>query len=161
MGMNRSGKALAAAAVFAMAASGALSTTGSAVAVSPDPQVWSISYDASDSVTPPAELVGPDGEQPTEWGMFVYPADTETGTVQPTVVESVGGGTWNHGTGAGLGGGHGKKCWSNYYHSKKKHSATAILSSQNVRTTKAAGVWANSTAYGGTAHTCYTYWGVY
>jgi lactococcin 972 family bacteriocin len=64
--------------------------------------------------------------------------------VTPFAQVSVGGGTWNYGTGwidmANI-----KYCWSDYYHKTKLHSATAKLGPfSSGRIYASAGKWANA-----------------
>lgn len=72
--------------------------------------------------------------------------------VAPLTVKNVGGGTWNYGH-------SGQHCWSHYVHNTKKHSATAIMGSQNKKVFANATVWANADIYG--SGTCYAYWATY
>jgi lactococcin 972 family bacteriocin len=141
-------------AVSAAAAIGAFIAAGPAAAADPAP-VEVHTYTADSGVTPPAELIGPNGEKPVEWGVATYPADAE---ILITPRESVGGGTWNYGTAAD---GLDKGCYSNYIHPSKKHSASVAIASLTDKETQPAGTWAKAYAVSGWAYTCNAYWGVY
>ncbi|CAL9539338.1 hypothetical protein SUDANB120_04213 [Streptomyces sp. enrichment culture] len=150
--------------VSAMAAAGALLASGPAVAadsaVEAAPQVRMFS--AANGDTPPAELIGPNGEKPVEWGAVSFPkaAKGEGPSNAPAVASvSVGGGTWHYGTSAGSGGL--KKCYSNYIHPTKKHSASVAIASQTDKDIQNADIWAKASRTAGWAYTCNTYWGVY
>jgi lactococcin 972 family bacteriocin len=116
-------------------------------------------YTAPGTETPPAALIGPNGEKPTEWGVAAVPANSSKGMVSPLASKNVGGGTWVYGTRNG--GLDGTTCYSNYVHPSKKHSATAIKAGHEDKDTKNAAVWAKAAVTAGAAYTCYTYWGVY
>ncbi|MGW6980620.1 lactococcin 972 family bacteriocin [Streptomyces sp. NPDC054932] len=151
--MKLSNKSFAIAAV-SVAAVGAFATATPAIAAAPQPLV----YTASSSATPPAELIGPNGEKPTQWGVAAVPVGSSRGAFAPTASKSVGGGTWNYGTRAAA---LGTTCYSNYIHPTKKHSATAIKAGHTSKVIREADIWANASITAGAAYTCYTYWGVY
>ncbi|POX49841.1 lactococcin 972 family bacteriocin [Streptomyces sp. Ru72] len=72
---------------------------------------------------------------------------------------NVGGGTWSYGTTTGSWGL--KRCYSNYVHPSKYHSATSVMADGNDKTYANAGSWANSHVDAGWAYTCYAYWATY
>ncbi|MEU7643125.1 lactococcin 972 family bacteriocin [Streptomyces huasconensis] len=146
-------KKLAVATIMTVAAAGTMATAGPSVAATPQPLV----YTAKSSVAPPAQLIGPNGEKPTKWGVAAIPV-AKSGSITPKATQSVGGGTWSYGTSAVI---SGKKCYSNYIHPTKKHSASVAIASQTDKDIQAADIWANASAISGGAYTCHTYWGVY
>jgi lactococcin 972 family bacteriocin len=86
--------------------------------------------------------------------------DTATGGgIGPMVEESVGGGTWNHGSQYGVW--PPKTCWSDYKHDSKYHSSTVVMGSANVIDYASAWYWSEATATGGAAYVCYAYWNTY
>ncbi|WP_257573429.1 lactococcin 972 family bacteriocin [Streptomyces sp. JJ66] len=114
---------------------------------------------APGSQAPPAVLTGPNGEQPTQWGVAVVPVASSRGAMTPLATKKVGGGTWNYGTrAAGL---DGSTCYSNYIHPSKKHTATVIKAGYTYKDYANPDVWAKAKITAGAAYTCYTYWGVY
>ncbi len=156
--MKIPGKLMAFAAASAMVVAGVVATSGSAAAA-PQPETYTATYDASSSVQPPAALIGPNGEKPTEWGVVSVRVDAKSGrAVAPMASKSVGGGTWNYGTVAVW---NGKKCYSNYIHPTKKHSASVAFAGATDKDIRSADIWANAWITGGAAYTCHTYWGVY
>ena len=84
---------------------------------------------------------------------FGLAAALALGSVAPAmaVVESVGGGTWNHGLTSSPRG-----VWSNYVHNGKMHSATSIVDSHNVKVIQQPRIWANTSAQGSGVR--YAYW---
>lgn len=72
------------------------------------------------------------------------------------ITESVGGGTWVHGTSYTFP--TTKNVWSNYVHSTKNHSSTAICGSHIVKATKDPGVWSYATAHCNINQTANAYW---
>ncbi|MFD9192344.1 lactococcin 972 family bacteriocin [Streptomyces phaeochromogenes] len=84
--------------------------------------------------------------------------DPSDSAVTPMAVELVGGGTWSYGSELTA---SGERCWSKYYHSTKKHSATADMTVKSDKDTRAAGIQASASTTAGTAYTCKVYWGVY
>lgn len=153
--MKRIGKLLATAGVIGMAGMGTLSTAGSAAA-SPQTQAFTATYSSSD-VAPPAFLRGPNGEVPTEWGVSSFPMNSSSKEIV-TPQASVGGGTWNYGTAAD---GALKRCYSNYIHPTKKHSASVAMGGATDKDIQNADIWANAWLTGGWAYTCNAYWGTY
>ncbi|EDY44246.1 hypothetical protein SSBG_02360 [Streptomyces sp. SPB074] len=150
---------LAVGAVSVMAVFGGFSMTGSAVATEQNsPQIFTATYTDSDGVEPPAILLGPNGEKPTEWGVAVIPADVTGPIISPMTTKSVGGGTWSYEVGTD---GINKACSSKYIHPSKKHSATAVIGSKADKVIKEKDIWANAYATAGLKFTCETYWGVY
>ncbi|MFB7054129.1 lactococcin 972 family bacteriocin [Streptomyces vinaceus] len=139
-------------ALSAMVAAGALIAAGPAVAAGPAAS-QTHTYSAANGDTPPAELIGPNGEKPVEWGIATF--DPNSGS---PALESVGGGTWHHGTVAD--GGY-KGCYSNYIHPKKKHSASVAIADKTDRDVKDRDIWAKAYATSGWAYKCSAYWGVY
>lgn len=91
-----------------------------------------------------------------EWGMVTIEIDPSSDEVAPMAVKQVGGGTWSYGTVLTSGG---KKCYSNYYHGSKRHSATAILANGTDKDYAPKGSWAKASVEAGAAHTCHAYWG--
>lgn len=79
-------------------------------------------------------------------------------TIVPFNTENIGGGTWNYGSVPQLDGS--RKCYSHYVHPTKTHTATAIISDQNVKVQRNAGIWANADAIGGVFNKCKAYWNV-
>ncbi|MFJ8274826.1 lactococcin 972 family bacteriocin [Streptomyces sp. NPDC094154] len=155
--MSRAAKLLASAAVVGMAATGALSTAGSAAATS-QPQVHVATYKSTEKA-PPEFLRGPNGEVPTEWGVATFPTDVEFDSADMiTTKESKGGGTWNYGT---VLDGIYKGCYSNYIHPTKQHSASVSIGNATDKVIKNADIWANAYATSGAAHTCNAYWNTY
>ncbi|MFE1781355.1 lactococcin 972 family bacteriocin [Streptomyces sp. NPDC059506] len=150
------GKAAAVAAMSVMTVAGTVVSAGPAVA-DPQSQVYTATY-ASRTVAPPPQLIGPNGEKPTEWGVASFPVNSSATSVTPMVSESAGGGTWSHGTVAD---GVWKGCYSNYTHPTKKHSASISIAAKTDKDTQSAGIWAKAYATAGWSYTCYTYWGVY
>ncbi|MCN9239469.1 lactococcin 972 family bacteriocin [Streptomyces sp. RY43-2] len=139
-----------------MAATGALSTAGSAAAS--QSQVHVATYKSTEGA-PPEFLLGPNGEVPTEWGVATFPTDVEFDSdsmITPKV--SKGGGTWNYGT--GMDGAY-KGCYSNYIHPTKKHSASVAIAANTDKDIRNADIWAKAYATAGVAYTCNAYWGVY
>lgn len=157
--MKLAKKSLALAAMSVMAV-GAFATAGPAVAATPGPQP--VVYTASSFETPPASLIGPNGEKPTQWGVAAIPAapagKATASSITPLASESVGGGTWNYGTRAAT---TGTTCYSNYIHPTKKHSATAVKAGYTDKDIREKDIWAKASITAGAAYTCYTYWGVY
>ncbi|MFI6209377.1 lactococcin 972 family bacteriocin [Streptomyces sp. NPDC051041] len=152
-------KLMAFSVVSAMAAAGALLAATPAGATTLQPQIYTATYTAADSVTPPAQLIGPHGEKPKEWGVVAVPLGSSTNSlVTPKATKDVGGGTWSYGT--TLDGVY-KGCYSNYIHPTKKHSASVAIADGTDKDTQNADVWAKAYRTAGVAHTCYTYWGVY
>ncbi|MEU7229329.1 lactococcin 972 family bacteriocin [Streptomyces chrestomyceticus] len=113
-------------------------------------------YTASGSDTPPSELIGPNGEEPSEWGYASFPADGPS--IKSLKTEKVGGGTWKYGP--SFPSQYVKRCHSQYYHPSKKHSATAKIDGKSAKVTKGKGIWAKASK-DGVAGTCYAYWGKY
>ncbi|MFI0779673.1 lactococcin 972 family bacteriocin [Streptomyces sp. NPDC021212] len=151
--MKTPGKMITFAVMSVMAAAGTLATAGSAVAETPQVQTHAVHR----SVAPPPELIGPNGEKPTEWGMASISLDSSTGSMAPTATKEVGGGTWSYGTT----GTTTKGCYSNYIHPSKKHSASIAIANASDKDIRGKDVWAKAYGKAGAAHTCYTYWGVY
>ncbi|MEU8956031.1 lactococcin 972 family bacteriocin [Streptomyces sp. NPDC048518] len=94
--------------------------------------------------------------QSQEWGMATVKIDPNSDEVTPTTVKEVGGGTWSYGTVLTTGG---KRCYSNYYHGSKGHTATAILANGTDKDHAAKGKWAKASVEAGAAYTCHVYWG--
>ncbi|MGV9877828.1 lactococcin 972 family bacteriocin [Streptomyces sp. NPDC003006] len=140
-------------AVAMAAAAGALATAAPATAAAPAaPQVHTFS--AAEGDTPPASLIGPNGQKPREWGVVSF---KKGAPIQAKV--SKGGGTWNYGTSsAGL---DGKHCYSNYIHPTKKHSASVAMASGTDKDIREKDIWAKARVTAGAAYTCNAYWGVY
>ncbi|MFI0815475.1 lactococcin 972 family bacteriocin [Streptomyces sp. NPDC021115] len=136
------------------AAAGSLVTAGPAGA-DPRPQAYAYS---SSSVAPPAGLIGPNGEQPTDWGVAAIPLNSSEGSATPLGSKKVGGGTWSYGTGTD---GAYKGCYSDYIHPSKKHSASIAIGGNTDKDVREADVWAKAYGKSGMGHTCYTYWGIY
>lgn len=120
------------------------------------PQAQVHTYTADSGIDPPAELIGPNGEKPKEWGVATFPADTK-GMISPQVKK--GGGDWTYGTVDD--GWFTKGCYSNYMHNAKRHSATVAIGTNTNKDIKSAGSWAKAYASGGKGLTCHAYWGVY
>ncbi|MFI0013675.1 lactococcin 972 family bacteriocin [Streptomyces sp. JUS-F4] len=148
---------LALGAVSMLTAAGSLLVAGPAVAAAPAaevaPQVQV--FTAAAGVAPPAQLIGPNGEKPTEWGVASFDM-LRSGS--PVAKASVGGGTWLSGTTAAL---TGKTCYSNYIHPTKKHSASIAFAGGTKKDIRRKDVWAKAKITAGAAYTCNTYWGVY
>lgn len=153
--MRTPGKLMSLAAASAMLIGGAVATSGTAVAAQ-QPEIYSATYTASSTVQPPASLLGPNGEKPTEWGVVAIPVNAKS--MSPTASKNVGGGTWNYGTTVEW---NGKGCYSNYIHRTKKHSATVAIAGGTDKDIQNADIWAKAWLVGGGAYTCYTYWGTY
>lgn len=155
--LRRSAKLLASAAVVGMAATGALSTAGSAAASS-QPQVHVATYKSTEEA-PPEFLRGPNGEVPTEWGVATFPMDVEFDSDDMiTTKVKKGGGDWNYGTVAD---GVYKGCYSNYIHPTKKHSTSVAIANATDKDIRNANIWAKAYARAGGAHTCNAYWSTY
>ncbi|MGP4004664.1 lactococcin 972 family bacteriocin [Streptomyces sp. 8N706] len=148
----KTSKRVAVAAVGMAAAAGTLFAAGPSVASTPQPVVVT----ATSDMTPPAALIGPNGEKPTEWGMTAVPVSPSG--VTPLTTKEVGGGTWSYGN---VPVATGSKCYSNYIHPTKRHSATAIKANGTDKTYADKDLWAKASVTNGAAYTCYTYWGVY
>lgn len=71
--------------------------------------------------------------------------------------QDVGGGTWCYGA---VPNGLLKRCYSNYIHPHKGHTATTLMGNAVSRKRADAGHWANSSATGGWLYTCYARWSV-
>ncbi|MEV4924513.1 lactococcin 972 family bacteriocin [Streptomyces roseoverticillatus] len=155
--MKKFGKFILATASI-LTAAGALVTAGPATAASPvAPQFQVIT--AAKGATPPAALIGPHGEKPTEWGMASFKVDASPKSgIARIAPASVGGGTWNYGTTAEW---NGKRCYSNYIHPDKKHSASVAFAGGTDKDVQDADVWAQAGITAGAAYTCNAYWGVY
>ncbi|MCX5374937.1 lactococcin 972 family bacteriocin [Streptomyces sp. NBC_00091] len=135
--------------VSVLVAAGAVVASGPAVSAAPQVQ----SFSAAKGDIPPVELIGPNGEKPVEWGVATFVEGSGALTK-----ESVGGGTWHHGTRAD--GGY-KQCYSNYIYPDKKHSASVAIGDLTDKDIQAADVWAKASRTTGWAYKCSTYWGVY
>ncbi|MCE4945303.1 lactococcin 972 family bacteriocin [Streptomyces albulus] len=72
----------------------------------------------------------------------------------PLARVSVGGGTWNYGTSKD---GLYKKCYSNYIHTTKKHSASVAIGSKTNKDVKGPDVWANASSTNGWGYKCNAY----
>lgn len=110
-------------------------------------------YSASNGDIPPAELIGPNGEKPVERAIATFNSNSGS-----PVLESVGGGTWQHGTVADDGY---KGCYSNFIHPKKKHSAGIVIPHKTDKDTQDPDIWAKAYATSGWAYKRNTYCGVY
>ncbi|MEV5337272.1 lactococcin 972 family bacteriocin [Streptomyces sp. NPDC052676] len=153
--MKKSVKKIAIAA-SATAFIGTVVAAAPATAANPAPApVQFRTFTADSGVKPPAELIGPNGEKPSEWGVVSYPAGAK-GLKTPRV--SKGGGTWNYGTTRD---GAYKGCYSNYIHPTKKHSASVSIADGTDKDIREKDIWAKAYAKAGAAHTCNAYWGVY
>lgn len=73
------------------------------------------------------------GEFEATSGSYTYGVNEVTSEIKPRVTEYVGGGTWTHDV--KVDGNLMKTCTSSYYHSTKKHSATAQVGSDKQRKT--------------------------
>ncbi|MFE7767819.1 lactococcin 972 family bacteriocin [Streptomyces sp. NPDC057438] len=149
------GKTGASVTVAAVAVTGFLAATMAPALATPQFQI----YTASSGVKTPAALIGPNGEKPTEWGVVAVPLDSSALSRTPMASESVGGGTWSYGTSTTTSGQ--KRCYSNYIHPTKKHSASIAIASQTDKDIREKDIWAKAAGVAGPAHTCYTYWGKY
>ncbi|MGW8556612.1 lactococcin 972 family bacteriocin [Streptomyces tubercidicus] len=142
-----------------MTAPAAQATTDKAPARSAVAQAGSLAqvhtYTAASGVTPPAELIGPNGENPKKWGVATFPANAKGSLASRA---GTGGGTWMYGTGMD---GRWKGCYSNYVHPSKKHSASVAIAPNTDKEVRQAGKWARAYAKSGAAYKCYAYWGVY
>ncbi|MFB1045528.1 lactococcin 972 family bacteriocin [Streptomyces chrestomyceticus] len=138
--------------VSAAVMAGALVASSPAVAAT-DPAAPRI-HTAAEGEAPPAALIGPNGEKPIRWGVATFDAGSG-----PITKASVGGGTWHYGT-AKADGGY-KKCYSNYIHPSKKHSASVAIGSKTAKDVKGPDIWAKASQTSGWAYKCNTYWGVY
>ncbi|MFE3764287.1 lactococcin 972 family bacteriocin [Streptomyces sp. NPDC059104] len=146
------------AAVSILTAAGALVTAGPATAATPTAPQFQV-FTLASGATPPAALIGPHGEKPTEWGVASYKVDASAkSSIAPIANASVGGGTWNYGTAAEW---NGKKCYSNYIHPSKKHSASVAFAGGTDKDIQEADIWAGAWLIAGAAYTCNAYWGVY
>ncbi|MFL4491405.1 lactococcin 972 family bacteriocin [Streptomyces sp. VTCC 41912] len=132
---------------------GVLIASGPAVAAPSPVASRSRVHTASDGEAPPAALIGPNGEKPVKWGVATF--DEGSG---PLARVSVGGGTWNYGTSKD---GLYKKCYSNYIHTTKKHSASVAIGSKTNKDVKGPDVWANASSTNGWGYKCNAYWGIY
>ncbi|SCD99707.1 bacteriocin, lactococcin 972 family [Streptomyces sp. ScaeMP-e83] len=141
-------------AVGMAAAAGTLFAAGPSIASTPQPVVIT----ATSDMAPPAALIGPNGEKPSEWGVAAVPAGASGSSITPLASKQVGGGTWNYGTAAAV---TGTKCYSNYIHPTKKHSASVAKAGGTDKDIRNADIWAKASITAGAAYTCYTYWGVY
>lgn len=163
--MKSPGKLPVVAAVSAMAVAGFPAAVGSAVAVTPQSRIHSMFHPAAEATEvaetgdPPPELIGPNGEKPTQWGTTSFPVDSSRRSVTPRSTENVGGGTWSYGTTAADG--VKKGCYSNYLHPDKKHSASIAIADATDKDVRKADVWAKAYGSAGAAHRCHAYWGVY
>ncbi|MFJ4188246.1 lactococcin 972 family bacteriocin [Kitasatospora sp. NPDC089509] len=152
--MKKSAGRLAFGAFSAVVTAGILvpSTPAVAAAVGPvAPRVEARTAAAGE--TPPAALIGPNGEKPVVWGSVSF--DEGSG---PVTRENVGGGTWQHGS---MRDGGYKKCYSNYTHPTKKHSASVAISDLVNKDIQEADNWARASATSGWAYKCNAYWGLY
>ncbi|MEU9356303.1 lactococcin 972 family bacteriocin [Streptomyces griseoloalbus] len=147
--MKKPGKFTLAAVSLATAAAARAVTARAHAATSAVPQMHV--YSVANGDTPPDELILPNGDKPTEWGMVSFQQGSG-----PMARASVGGGTWNYGTSAAL---TGKNCYSNYIHPSVKHSASVAMASQTDKDIQNADVWAKATVTAGAAYTCNAYWG--
>lgn len=77
------------------------------------------------------------------------------GDVSAAACKSASGGDWCYGTSWD---GLLKKCYSNYKHNSRYHSATAAMASQTSTRYAQAGYWAKASVTAGHAYTCYTYY---
>lgn len=106
-------------------------------------------------------------KKPSASGSAIAPENGEvtidgatSGTgITPLAVVNVGGGTWNYGSAVAIW--PPKTCWSNYVHSTKYHSSTAVIGQSNVKVYANAGSWSNANTWAGAAYTCYAYWATY
>ncbi|MYS60623.1 MULTISPECIES: lactococcin 972 family bacteriocin [Streptomycetaceae] len=96
---------------------------------------------------------------PKAWGEVTFTINPSSKTMSPQrATESVGGGTWEYGS--GIDGGS-KSCWSNYVHPSLRHSATATIANAVDKEYADAGSWADAYVTAGLSYTCKAYWATY
>lgn len=113
-----------------------------------------------DGTAPPAEL-----GNPVEWGKVTVEMDASAGDISPLAencVEPSSGGTWCFGWyTTTVNGEPRKRCYSNYYHYTKKHSATTKMAGSTSKDIAAAGSTAQSGLTAGFAYTCEAFYATY
>ncbi|MFD0556549.1 lactococcin 972 family bacteriocin [Stackebrandtia endophytica] len=77
------------------------------------------------------------------------------GDVSPTACKTVSGGEWCYGTTSA---GTKKRCYSNYKHNSRYHSATATMANATSTKYANAGYWAKASVKAGYGHTCHAYY---
>jgi hypothetical protein len=110
------------------------------------------------AVIAPAASASAAEAQPAQWGMAVIHLNPSLRSGGQTHTEDVGGGTWTYGWDLTT---DGKRCFSNYFHGSKNHSATAKIANNSLKVVEAKKITAKASRTAGSAYTCYTYWAIY
>ncbi|WP_282795057.1 lactococcin 972 family bacteriocin [Streptomyces sp. CC224B] len=151
--MKVSSKAVVIAVAGAALAGGVLTAPANANSPQTDSASTLVIHKRGDGTEPPAELGDPE-----EWGVVEIAMDDSTGGPATKKIVEVGGGKWSYGWMALT---SGKRCYSNYYHLKKKHGSTAQLGGMTSKDVVKANETSNASVTGPGRHTCVTYWSKY
>jgi len=93
-----------------------------------------------------------------QWGMAVIDIDPTSSSVARHTIVNTGGGTWSFGYEYTT---SGKRCYSNYYHGKKRHSSTVKMANGTYKDYAVARDYSNAHRTAGAAFTCSAYWATY